>query len=175
MKAKDIWMNWTTEALDNIKLIKFNSWIDRFIKFVNEARMMELKWLSKRFAMSVSNFGIISFTYPMLSLVTFATSILVCNHKVSLAAGVAGLQVIQLLQAPSRWLPYFIGMIIQFLVSIKWINKFLLCDEVDEDLLKRIQDHTSDGAVKIDNQNFFWGFSNADDDELEIEKRLISG
>lgn len=34
MQAKDMWMNKTTEALDNILLIKFNSWIDRFIKII---------------------------------------------------------------------------------------------------------------------------------------------
>ena len=97
MKAKDIRMNRTTEALDNIKLIKFNSWIDRFIKFVNEARLMELKWLSKRFAMSVANASIINFTYPMLSLATYATSILAFGHDVPLSTAVAGLQIVQLL------------------------------------------------------------------------------
>ena len=66
-------------------------------------------------------------------------------------------------------------MVIQFMVSIKRINKFLLCDEIDEDLIKRVQDRSSDIAVKISNQNFFWGFTVDGDDELEREKRIISG
>lgn len=38
-------MNRTIEALDNILLIKLNSWIDRFVKLVEEARVVEEKWL----------------------------------------------------------------------------------------------------------------------------------
>lgn len=45
MKAKDTRMNKTTEALDNMLLIKFNSWIDRFIKIINETRKIEEKWI----------------------------------------------------------------------------------------------------------------------------------
>jgi len=38
-------MNTTTEALDNILHIKFNSWINRFIDHINKARGVEENWI----------------------------------------------------------------------------------------------------------------------------------
>jgi ABC-type multidrug transport system fused ATPase/permease subunit len=48
MMAKDVRMNKTTEALDNILHIKFNSWIQRFIDYVGETRDVEEKWINVR-------------------------------------------------------------------------------------------------------------------------------
>ena len=45
MGAKDNRMNTTTEALDNILHIKFNSWINRFIEHINKARSVEENWI----------------------------------------------------------------------------------------------------------------------------------
>ena len=46
MMAKDNWMNTTTEALDNMLHIKFNSWIDRFVKWIDETWKVEEKWIA---------------------------------------------------------------------------------------------------------------------------------
>ena len=85
MKAKDIRMNQTTEALDNIQLIKFNSWIGRFVNLVNDARKVEIKWMMKGFLIAVINTGMLKFLYPMLSLAIFMTTFLVFELNITLA------------------------------------------------------------------------------------------
>lgn len=84
MQAKDMRMNKTTEALDNILLIKFNSWIERFIKIVQDAWSVEEKWLRRRFNQSILNNAMINLTQPMLALVIFATSVLWLKAEISL-------------------------------------------------------------------------------------------
>ena len=56
---------------------------------------------------------------------------------------------------------------------IKRINEFLMCDEIDENMISR--ETTGEVAIEVSNGNFFWGFSKATDDEMENEKKKISG
>lgn len=119
MGAKDNRMNTTTEALDNIQHIKFNSWIDRFINHIDSSRKVEEKWISQRYNLATVNFGIMSIIQPLLSFSTFAVSVLWLGHSVTLGSAVAGLQILTLLQEPTRWMPFFLGVIMQFQISIK--------------------------------------------------------
>ena len=70
-------------------------------------------------------------------------------------------------------MPYFVGLVMEFLVSIRRINEFLMCDEIDENIIKREED--GEVAIEVNNGNFFWGFAKATDDEMENEKKKLSG
>ena len=91
MGAKDNWMNTTTEALDNILHIKFNSWIDWFINHINKAWVVEEDWLRQRFNLGTINFGISNATQPIIALATFLVAVKWVGHDVTLGKGVAGL------------------------------------------------------------------------------------
>ena len=84
-------MNTTTEALDNILHIKFNSWIDRFIDHINKERVVEEDWLRQRFNLGTINFGISNATQPLIALATFLVAVKWVGHDVTLGKGVAGL------------------------------------------------------------------------------------
>lgn len=111
MMAKDNRMNTTTEALDNVLHIKFNSWIDRFIKRIDETRKVEESWIGKRYNLAIFNFGIMNLIQPLLSFTTFVVCVLWLGHPVTLGSAVAGLQILTMLQEPTRWLPFFLGIV----------------------------------------------------------------
>jgi hypothetical protein len=56
-------------------------------------------------------------------------------------------------------LPMFIGQFIEFSVAMTRIQKFLLCDEINDNILSnQVRDGTN--AVEFRDQNsFHWGFS----------------
>ena len=48
-----------------------------------------------------------------------------------------------------------------------------MCDEIDEGIISR--EKTGNVAIEVHHGNFFWGFGKKDDDEIENEKKEISG
>ena len=126
MQKLDIRMNIMSECLDNIQLIKLNAWSEQFIERINEARKEELSVLFKRFLMAVINNFMIYSTYPILAIITFTSAILGVHMKISVPIAVASIQSLNLLQTSARWMPFFIGLLIEFLVSMTRIQNFLL-------------------------------------------------
>lgn len=62
----------------------------------------------------------------------------------------------------------------QWSVSMKRINDFLVSEEVDEDMIEYTPDSwDSEFSVNIWDANFHWGFKKQGDDELELEKQKI--
>ncbi|CAI2362549.1 unnamed protein product [Moneuplotes crassus] len=165
MKKLDKRMNIMSECLDNIQLIKLNAWGEKFTEKINEARFEEIYALSWRFFMSVLNAFFINGTYPILALVSFTAAIFGAGFEISIPVAVASIQSMNLLKSGARWLPFFFGMLIEFLVSMKRIQSFLLSDEID---LKTIQDspEPASEALIIQKANFSWGFK----EEKKVEK-----
>eukprot|EP00345_Euplotes_harpa_P010205 CAMPEP_0168340202 /NCGR_PEP_ID=MMETSP0213-20121227/13921_1 /TAXON_ID=151035 /ORGANISM="Euplotes harpa, Strain FSP1.4" /LENGTH=575 /DNA_ID=CAMNT_0008346389 /DNA_START=1117 /DNA_END=2844 /DNA_ORIENTATION=- len=77
----------------------------------------------------------------------------------SLGTGFACFQIFDLLHEPMAWIPNFLGIFMSFMVSIKRIQKFLLCPEMNQNLVeydsKELQ-HT-DVHILIEKANFSWG------------------
>ena len=126
MKKLDTRMNIMTECFDNIQLIKLNSWSDKFTEKINVARKEELTTLYIRFMMSVLNNIMIYCSYPMLAIITFVTTIFGAKIHVSVPVAAASIQLMSLLKTSARWMPFFIGLVIEFLVSMKRIQEFML-------------------------------------------------
>jgi len=84
MSAKDDRLNKTTEALDNILLIKFNSWIDRFIKIINDAWKEEEKWIAVWYWFSVFNNFVYYTVYPLLILTIYSVSVILLEWDISI-------------------------------------------------------------------------------------------
>ena len=75
MKTKDIRMNATTEALSNIKMIKFYGWTRTFEHRIAQRRDQELKRLAKAMVASCFVIACLYFFPQMLSAVVFTTYI----------------------------------------------------------------------------------------------------
>jgi len=67
-------------------------------------------------------------------------------------------------------LPSFIGQAIEFLVSMKRIQKFLLLEEINETVVNRKEDSKSALSVEVKNSsNFLWGIKK-NDNEKQMQK-----
>jgi len=72
-------------------------------------------------------------------------------------------------------MPFFIGLLMQFQVSIKRINKFLESEEINDFMIEyKPNNLTEPNHVEVHNSNFFWGFPETKDDEFDKEKKIIS-
>lgn len=101
---------------------------------------------------------------PALVLATFSI-FFSTGHTISLAQGFAALQVLGTLNMPIRWIPGFVGTLLQFTVSMRRIQKFLICDEVNP----AIVEHNSrecrqkDLDILVEDSSFSWGGLKDDD------------
>jgi len=81
------------------------------------------------------------------------------GNTMSLGTAFACMQVIFAIDEPLRWIPQFIGVLIDFLVSMRRIQKFLKCDEINPQLVHVGSEQLTDLNLDIlvTNANFSWG------------------
>jgi len=158
LTRKDERMRFTTEVINNIKIIKLNSWIRYFIDKVVKARSNEVGSIRWSFYLMGANIFLMFILGPMLILSTYGI-FFGTNHTITLAKGFAALQVLNSLNTPLRWIPSFVGTLLQFSVSMRRIQKFLLCDEIHpaivDDNSREAQEKDLD--ILVENANFSWG------------------
>ena len=135
MKASDAWMNVLTEIVNNIKIIKLNSYIESFNKRLMESRMKEIWAYYKRFMVGFLNYLSSITVPPLLSLTCFAL-LVAHGFDMSVSDSFAAVNILGQLRGPIRWLPSFIGQLMEFLVSLTRIQNYLLCPEPAEDIVK---------------------------------------
>jgi ABC-type bacteriocin/lantibiotic exporter with double-glycine peptidase domain len=173
LERKDKRMNTTTEVVNNIKIIKLNSWVKYFIDKVGVERNKELSTIKK--SLLVNSLEIITafLMSPFFMITTFGVFML-CGNSMSTATGFAALQVLFAIDEPIRWIPQFIGTFMEFLVSMRRIQRFLLCDEINSQLVEsnNINLKNKDIDVLIEEANFSWaGKKEKTDDEKEEDKQ----
>ena len=134
MKTQDARMNLTTEFLQNIKIIKMYAWEKIFLKLIGKRRDDELKVLSKVQNLSVISTTFLYFFPSLLQTATFSGAIYY-RGSIELGEAFLILNIFRILQGPISSLPSFVGAALNFLVSMKRIQDFLLCDEVDHEII----------------------------------------
>lgn len=110
-------------------------------------------------------------TYPSIAIITFITAILGFSADVSVPLAVASIQFLNMLRYSARWLPFFIGLCAEFLVSMSRIQEFLLSEEINPAII----DHdlfSEDDSIQLSSGNFSWGFELND---KKSESSPISG
>ena len=129
MKSKDARMKVSTEAINNIKMIKLYSWQDNFLERIYRRRVNDVKSLRKGgFATAWLIF--LTYLFPsLLPVTTFATYIGMGNY-LEYSVAVAALVLFNLMRGPLIQAPIFFGDLIQLTVSMKRIQKFIESDEV---------------------------------------------
>ena len=160
MKSKDARMKVTTEAINNVKMIKLNSWQENFLQRIYRRRTRDVKSLRLGgFAVALLIFFIYLFP-SMLPVTTFVTYISLGNY-LEYPVAVAALVLFGLMRGPLIQAPIFFGDLIQLLVSMKRIDKFLNSDEVQKCIKdeKPLSDAGPDGTVLAIKGSFSWGFT----------------
>ena len=154
---RDKRMRWTTEIVNNIKVIKLNSLSDLFSRKVISIRNDELSYFQIKLILDALKTGISWFSTPMMILsmllVFFQT-----GHTITVAKAFAGIQVLYFLERPLKWFPDFLGKFFEFEVSLERINKFLMWNEHNAELVQYSSNQSNDGIdISIKGANFTWG------------------
>ena len=167
LDAKDVRMRTMTETINSIKIIKLNSWIEKFTEKIKNLRDNEILMCKLRFMVSWVNITFIVLLPSWLILTVFSVAIK-SGIEMKVSEAFAALQVLALLREPTRWLPFFIGMMMEFSVSMRRIQDFLQSEEINPKLVTKESNMHNKISVKISKSSFSWGGDKIDD---EITKK----
>ncbi|CAI8612535.1 unnamed protein product [Vicia faba] len=156
MIAQDERLRSTSEILNSMKIIKLQSWEEKFKNLVQSLRDKEFVWLSK--AQILKAFG--SFLYWMSPTVISAVVFLGCAVSKSAPLNAETiftvLATLRNMGEPVRMVPEALSIMIQVKVSFDRLNNFLLDEELSNDDSERKFKECPVNVVEIQDGNFIW-------------------
>ncbi|SPP82092.1 multidrug resistance-associated protein 1 isoform X4 [Drosophila guanche] len=156
MKYKDDRVKLMNEVLSGIKVLKLYAWEPSFEKQVLDIREKEIATLRSTAYLNASTSFLWSCAPFLVSLVTFATYVLVDENNVLDATKTfVSLSLFNILRFPLTMLPMLITNLVQTQVSVKRINKFLNSEELDPNNV--LHDSSKPHPMSIENGEFSWG------------------
>ena len=166
LKAKDNRMKTTTETFENIKIIKLYNWENKFKDKILEKRENEIKVGIRGIKVAVTNITLFWFTPVIVSIVTIGCYMW-AHETFSISTMLVGLAIFNLIQEPIEGLPDIITSIIDTVIAMKRIEKFLKEKEINNNLIKTCKNE--ENAIEINNGYFTWGVRQKNDDKKKDE------
>ncbi|XP_068632708.1 multidrug resistance-associated protein 1 isoform X2 [Battus philenor] len=156
MKYKDERVKLMNEVLNGIKVLKMYAWEPSFEDQILKIRNKEMAVLKQTAYLNSATSFIWSCAPFLVSLMSFGCFVLVNETEVldSERAFVA-LSLFNILRFPLSMLPNVISNVVQTSVGIKRLNKFMNCDELDENSVEH--DINESDPLVIENGHFSWG------------------
>ncbi|XP_058101396.1 ABC transporter C family member 5 isoform X2 [Magnolia sinica] len=155
MTAKDDRMRKTSECLRNMRILKLQAWEDRYRLILEDMRGVEFKWLRK----ALYSQAFITFIFwgsPIfVSVVTFATCILL-GGQLTAGGVLSALATFRILQEPLRNFPDLVSMMAQTKVSLDRISGFLQEEELQADATIVLPRGLTNTAIEIVGGEFCW-------------------
>ncbi|KAF5793382.1 putative ABC-type xenobiotic transporter [Helianthus annuus] len=157
MIAQDKRLRSTSEILNNMKIIKLQSWEERFKNLINSCRENEFKWLSE--SQYQKAYG--SVLYWMSPTIVSSAVLFGCAYFNSDSLNAATiftiLATLRTMSEPVKYFPQALSMLIQTKVSFDRINSFLVENELEtEGVIKDQEKRNSSVCVRIQHGNFSW-------------------
>lgn len=155
MKYKDRRVKIMNEILNGMKVLKLYAWEPSFEKRILEVRNDEIKAL-RTAAYLNAGFSFIWTCAPyLISLSTFATYVLISPDNVLDAQkAFVSLSLFNIMRTPFTMLPMLVTSLVQTIVSVKRINKFMNSDELDPNVVEH--DPKVSAPLLIENGSFCW-------------------
>ena len=163
MQLKQKRVKKTTEMLNGMKVMKLYSWEDSFKNAINVIRDDELRtlWMIAKLG---TVFSVLWGCAPVfISIAAFTTYIYTGTeenpHVLTSSRTFVSVSLFNILRFPLNVLPGIIMAIVQALVSVKRINKYLRSGELDPKTIKRDRNRTGNDqgfAVSMKDCTFAW-------------------
>ncbi|XP_022960114.1 ABC transporter C family member 5-like [Cucurbita moschata] len=174
MAAKDDRMRKTSECLRSMRILKLQAWEVRYKAKLEEMRGVEFKWLRKALY-SQAFITFIFWSSPIfVSVVTFATCILL-GGQLTAGSVLSALATFRILQEPLRNFPDLVSMMAQTKVSLDRISGLLLEEELQEDATIVLPRAMPNAAVEIKDGHFSWDTSSPRPTLSGIQVRVEKG
>jgi len=171
LKKKDARMKITTQVINGLKIVKLYAWEDEFLKRIQKARDEELGYLKKGMNLSTASITLL-WCAPIFVSVSSIGAYQYFNKLLKIEDIFTAISIFSTIQEPIRNLPWMVSNLIETLISLKRIQKYLSQDDIDPHKLKNNEPETMtrNVSVKISNGNFTWG---VDFKEKEKEKKKV--
>uniref|UniRef100_A0A6M2DRX2 ABC-type glutathione-S-conjugate transporter n=1 Tax=Xenopsylla cheopis TaxID=163159 RepID=A0A6M2DRX2_XENCH len=154
MKNKDERVKLMNEVLSGIKVLKLYAWEPSFEAQVLKIRDKEIKVLKEAAYLNAGTSFIWSCAPFLVTLVTFTTYVLTDENNILKAKkAFTSLALFNILKMPIAMLPMIIANTVQASVSVKRINKFMNCEELDP---SNITHEKMEDPLLIENGTFAW-------------------
>lgn len=156
MVAQDGRLRATSEALNNMKIIKLQSWEQHFRSMIESLRDVEFKWLSEIQNKKAYGSALYWMSPTVVSAVILAGTAAMGTAPLDASTIFTVLATLRVMSEPVRMLPEVISMMIQAKVSLDRINTFLLEDEIKEEDVVKNQAQDSSLSIQVRNGSFLW-------------------
>lgn len=157
-KKSDQRMRIATETFNNLKVIKLYGWDDVFLPRIQDARDEELKALEKRYQITQVSQTLL-WLAPIAMSVAAIGAYQYFNDTFNIGDMFTCLGIFTSIQNPMRMLPVTFDNILETIVSMGRIEKFLKLPEIVKSTVIKNDANTMKEkiAIKIENGNFTWG------------------
>ncbi|CAI9114291.1 OLC1v1014977C1 [Oldenlandia corymbosa var. corymbosa] len=157
MNVQDKRIRAMSEILNNMKIIKLQSWEEKFKKLIESYRETEFKWLSEFQIKKTYNTVLYWMCPTIISSVIFFGCILLKSAQLDAGTVFTILAALRCMSEPVRVIPEALSMLMQVKVSFDRINLFLHEDEIKhEDSKRSALADGSDITIHIEAGNFSW-------------------
>lgn len=175
MAATDVRIHTTNEILQNIRIIKYFAWEQRFGQIVSEKRAVELRALRNKYLLYTFA-ATVWFGVPFI--ITFFSFLLyTVVEKRPLIPSVAftALSLFGILRYPLDQLADMIAHVQESKVSVDRVEEFLSEDETEkyEQLLQGRKDENGDPIIGFDKATLTWGGKDAQKADGQTAFRMI--
>lgn len=177
MKNKDRRLKIMNEILSGIKILKYFAWEPSFKDRIHDIRKKELKNLLVFGQMQSLMILILQVAPVLVSVITFAVYVLVdSNNILNAEKAFTSITLFNILRFPLGMLPMVISSVLQAMVSVDRLEKYLGGDDLDTSAIRH--DHNFDKAVQFSEASFTWdpdGETTIQDVNLDImEGQLVA-
>jgi ATP-binding cassette subfamily C (CFTR/MRP) protein 1 len=169
----------TTETLFNLKVLKLYSWEDFFLGKIDEKRENELKATSNTFNITNLNRTLLWFS-PIATAVVSIGAYQYYTDKPDVANIFTCLGILSSIQEPIRQLAMVYTNILDSLISLKRVEKFLSQADIKEENIILNDENTIKKGIDIliSNGNFSWGAGKksalkGDDKKKKMKKKKL--
>ena len=175
MAATDVRIHTTNEILQNIRIIKYFAWEERFGQLVGEKRAVELRALRNKYILYTMA-ATVWFGVPLL-ITFFSFMLYTVVEKRPLIPSVAftALSLFGILRYPLDQLADMIAHVQESKVSVDRVEEFLSEDETEkyEQLLQGRKDENGDPLIGFNKATLTWGGKDAQKADGQSAFRMI--
>ncbi|VAH58259.1 unnamed protein product [Triticum turgidum subsp. durum] len=137
MQAQDERQRATAEVLHSMKIVKLQSWEDKFRATVQRLRDAEVRWLGETQLKKAYGSALYWVSPTVISAVVLAGTAAVQSAPLDAGVVFTVLATMRVVSEPMRMLPEVMSVMIQVKVSLDRIGKFLTEDEFQDDAVDR--------------------------------------
>lgn len=156
MVAQDERLRYTSEILNSMKIIKLQSWEEKFKSLIESRREREFKWLGEAQYKKVYGTLLYWMSPTIVSSVVFFGCAIFGSAPLNASTIFTVLATLRSMAEPVRMIPEALSAMIQVMVSFDRLDAFLLDDELKDDAIRRYPIQSSENSIRIQRGIFNW-------------------